>query len=427
MTHTVVRQLGSLVIGLALVFPAKAGDLVVNPAKPGAYQTLQAALDAAQPGDRILLETDLPFAAAGKNVVRKSVTIESADDARKMLGYSSTVGIQVPRFEIEALTPGIPLVLRRVDLLFFSMGTSPGSPGFATRTTLQGEIRIEDSGIYWFETPNYSIWSGLAMRVECSRLWLRNCELFAADTLDRNGCIDIEDTRGASVLEFTGDDLLIEGSSLTAGSANFLFYSPCWGGAGQHPYGGRGGTALRAKTRSTILVATLLSDGNGGSVQAGPWTVPPSAGAAGQSTLSSPWGNTGCWASLVEFGRPGAIDLAAPDRRRGQKLPIGNPELQLQLVGSGRLGENLALQTRVADGQVTAVLLAVGLAPLATHFGMIAPDVSATLGVIPLLGSARFDLTLPSDPVFVDLILAAQIAEQGAPQLGNPAAIALRR
>ena len=421
------RQLGILVATLALVLEARAGDLVVNPGKPSAFPTLQAALDAAQPGDRILIETDLAFAATTKNVVRKSVTIESVDDSRKLIGYSSTVGLQVPRFEIESLTPGMPLVLRRLEFIFFSMGTSPGSPGIATRGSIPGEVRLEDVAVRWFETPNYTIWSGLAMRIECTQLWMRNCELFAADTLDRNGCVDIDDTRGSSSLEFSGDLLLLERCSLRAGSANFLYYSPCWNGSGQHPHGGRGGTALTARSRHTILVATELSDGNGGSVQAGPWNLAPSAGAAGQSSFVSTGGIASFWASGLVSGRPGVIDAGAPDRTRGQRAALGGPDTQVRLAGSGRLGESFRIEVMVNESRPAAVLLSAGLKPLTVHFGVLLPDIARVLAVLPFLGSGNLQIPIPTDPLFIDVMIAAQVAEQYAIQLGNPSSISIRR
>ena len=62
-----------LVMALGYVLANRAADLLVDPTNPTAFQTLQAALDAAAPGDRILVRGPL-FAPI--SYVRKSVTIE---------------------------------------------------------------------------------------------------------------------------------------------------------------------------------------------------------------------------------------------------------------------------------------------------------------------------------------------------------------
>ena len=69
-----------------------AKDLLVDPKKPGAYATLQAAVDAASPGDRVLLRG--PVSILHHLVINKSLTIESVDHTKQEISLVAQIQIK---------------------------------------------------------------------------------------------------------------------------------------------------------------------------------------------------------------------------------------------------------------------------------------------------------------------------------------------
>ena len=172
------------------------------------------------------------------------------------------------------------------------------------------------------------------------------------------GCIDIDDTRGTDCLEVTANALHLADCAFTAGSANFLYYSSC-GGIPQYPIGGPGGTALAADTNVTTIVRCQFSDGNGGSVEAGPWTQAPAVGSAALSFFAKTGRPLGAFAVSHQFGRDGQV-MAAPDAARGAWLSLGEPLAPAALGGSARLGETLVVDVRPIPGATHVAALVIG-------------------------------------------------------------------
>ena len=119
--NRLARVVVPLAVALALGGRACAADLLVEWGNPNAYQTLQAALDAAQPGDRILIKGWLQI---GVVHVTKSVTIESFDQSVQEIGVVFEMAPNPHAgFIIEQLTEGLPFVLRRLS--FFAVYGRP--------------------------------------------------------------------------------------------------------------------------------------------------------------------------------------------------------------------------------------------------------------------------------------------------------------
>ena len=102
MARSSSRLCAAVPVLLTLALPA--ADLIVDPGNPAAFQTLQAALDAASPGDRILLAAPISFVDG--IFVRTSVTIEPLGPGRAFLSLWPG-GVFGGEFRIESLAPGL--------------------------------------------------------------------------------------------------------------------------------------------------------------------------------------------------------------------------------------------------------------------------------------------------------------------------------
>src|SRR5690606_11258019 len=103
---------------LASPATAQLPDIIFERGNPNAYQTLQAALDAAQPGQRVIMRSAAwQVSASPHGVVRRSITLEG-----QYAGVEITMDLEGQGLRIESLTPGVPLVLRNLDLAYTWQG-----------------------------------------------------------------------------------------------------------------------------------------------------------------------------------------------------------------------------------------------------------------------------------------------------------------
>jgi hypothetical protein len=336
-----------------------AADLLVEPGNPLAYQTLQAALNAAQPGDRILIGA---FLQPGTTVITKSVTIESVPGA--IYGFSLFVSQEL---RIQALSPGLPLTFRRLNIGCYELGGIPG--GIRTVGALQGEIRLDQVD---FVRNGVGYGGGVLADLNATTVWLRECRFTAYDVHWNLGCIDLLGTDGPSCLKVVADTLHLEDCNLRAGSAIHLAYGCCFGSppncTGQFAQGGLGGTALDATTRNTTIVRCQFSDGNGGTVESNPgWLVPVTAGAARPSTFGGQTGVLDRFGVTHEQAQPGAIGPAWVGR--GPIVAFG-PAAPLSLGGPVEPGTFVGVTLNTVPGSVSGFLIGLDWGEIPTPFGM---------------------------------------------------------
>jgi hypothetical protein len=356
-------------IALALSQALLAADLLVQPGNPNAFQTLQAALNAALPGDRVLIGGPL---TPGTITISKSVTIESAPGPTQTL----TAFSQSDEIRITALTPGIALTFRRLNVRLIEMGSPPG--GILTAGILNGEIRFDGVDMrYGGAGPGNQSRYGNRVMVDlrATRVWFRSCWLEYPDTSSNFGCIDIDGSEGNSCLRVTADTLHLEDCFLRAGSANHLSYSCCFGSSppnclGQFATGGRGGFALNATTRNSTLVRCQLSDGNGGTVESSPfWSVPVVAGSPRPSIFGGQAGGVvDQFAVTLEQPQPGRV--GAPYTSRGPVLGFG-PAAPLSTTGLVNPGTTLGVTLNTPPGSLSAFLIGLAWGETATALGPI--------------------------------------------------------
>lgn len=355
------------VLPVLIVSSLPATDLLVQPGNPAAYQTLQAALNAAQPGDRILLGASL---MPGTVTIAKSVTIESAPGATHTIYLFAGAGPEELR--IQALTPGLPLTFRRLNLRCYETAGAPG--GIRTLGALQGEIRLDQVDCLRTAAPGYStIGGGFLLDLLATTVWLRECRFEATDLHPNNGCIDLDGIHGTSCLRVVADTLHLEDCCFRAGSAIHMAYACCFGTppncTGQFAIGGLGGTALAATTHNSSIVRCHFSDGNGGTVENNPlWAVPVTAGMAQPSMFGGQTGTLDRFGVTHEQALPGAIGPAYSGR--GSTIAIG-PDAPLVAGGPVAPGTFLGVTLNTAPGSLSAFLVGLAWGEAPTVLGML--------------------------------------------------------
>ncbi len=396
-----------------------AADLIVQPGNPAAYQTLQAAVDAAQPGDRILLAASVPISSL---ILRKSVTIEPLGTGRVSIDVFGS-GFGGGGIFIQTLTPGIPLVLRRLDLRLYEMGGIVR--GIETLGTVPGEVFGDELTVERSAGTTWTVYGGWSLAdLRTTSVWLRNCQMSTLDMHANFGCIDLDGVNGTDALVVTADTLRLEGCVLRGSSANHLNYSCCFPSGtsctGQHATAGRGGAALRATTRVSLLVDCELSDGNGGTVSPGPWTVPVVPGVEGVSVFGGQTGSLAVWATTHERGLPGLVGNPHAGRGTLQNLGAAAP---LSIGGSVTPGGSIDV-TLTTPG-LSVLLGGVAWGEQATQLGTWWVD---ALTVLQHPGNgATLQWALPAVPALRGVPVVLQ-AVRLFPQAGidNPSGVRIR-
>ncbi|HEX6812044.1 MAG TPA: hypothetical protein VF384_10515 [Planctomycetota bacterium] len=345
-----------------------AADLLVQPGNPTAYQTLQAALNAAQPGDRILIGASLLMPSTA--IITKSVTIESVTGAVHTISLYGAGGL-AQELRIQALTPGLPLTFRRLQIAGYEMSSAPG--GIRTVGALQGEIRFDQVEFLRSDGSGWTRYGGgVIADLSATTVWLRDCRFVAADMHSNFGCMDVQGTHGTSCLKVVADTLHLEDCSLRAASAIHLAYACCFGSppncAGQFAQSGLGGTALDATTRNTTIVRCQFSDGNGGTVENNPaWLVPVAAGAARPSTFGGQTGVLDQFGVTHEQALPGAVGPQWVGR--GPIVAVG-PAAPLSIGGPAEPGTFVGVTLNTAPGSFSVFLVGLAWGEIPTAFGM---------------------------------------------------------
>lgn len=398
------RVVVPLAVALAVGGRAVAADLLVERGNPNAYQSLQAALDAAQPGDRILIKGGTGFDEPLQ--VRKSVTIESFDDTRQqiVLGFNQ---YRPGQLLVEELTAGIPLVLRRLSFVPFD-GHYVFGPMIKTSSPVVGEIRIEDVDMTFPETLTHGM---TLVDVSVARLWLRRCSLRAEDLYPLCGCGDCRveaSGSGSNCVRFDGDNLVIEDCSLRAASAASLYFDSGCDPERQWATASDGGFALVADCRSSVLIRSILSDGNGGSVGDGPWfwNVNPTPGRAGRSQLDGGAGELNAFDVGHEEGRDGVLGSQGPGR--GANTLIGDPLAPLSVGGSGVLGDCVTVDVAPFQHSAAALLIGHGWGLVPTPFGNALLDFTLPVVAVPV-SQPSISFRVPNDAALVHLPVISQL------------------
>ena len=373
---------------------------------PSGYPDVQAAIDAAAPGDRILLE---PGAVArtgwsGDLVIDKSLTIESDTPGltRKLSIYAVSSSGVSGFLRVTRLTPAIPLVLRDIDIQFYDMG-SWWTPPMGLRIDAPGELRMENVSL---SNSSTTYLHALVADIDTTMVWMRGCTVSGFSVGPSNPCPDTSfNPNGGDALKVKTDLLVMEDCTCTGGDAAYLrFFASC-----NPPYvSGDGGFAIQAETKSSILTRCQFRDGNGSWFEPGPWISVP-ATAPGNSQLVSAGGE------LVASGvshEPGLTGQVGPmPASHGLATYPGQYYAPVSFTGSGRLGEQVRVGLSLPRFYSNMGTLLIGFAwgPAATPIGTLGVDPSTIALVLPVSTTSSVPLSIPTYSSIVDLPIVAQL------------------
>jgi hypothetical protein len=415
MSRTIVLAISTLCITSL----ARSEDRFVNPVRPGAYPTLQAALDAANPGDRILVEVDLPW--AGLTTVTKSVTIESADGFRKTLPYLGNA-TQPGTFLISGLNPPLPLVLRSLAFRFFrGPDAARDTVGIRTEGHYLGNMHMDDMSI---DNGDQRVDRPVTLvDVDFNVLWIHSTRIVCKDSLPIPGLAPLQENTGSDCLIARVRQLVIEDSELWAGSAPLVQFVD---GPGQDPTGGLGGRALVAPTDATVAVRTLFSDGNGGSVELGPWTVTPAPGPKGVTQWKGIGSMFQGWNSIHGPAFDGRL-VSLEDPSRDVQVFADRPIAPLHISGNALVGGALLIDVNVTPADPCVVLVGVRWAfiPVGPQ-GILWIDPTKILMVFGFNIPAAVTLPLPNDPLLIGVPVIGQPVMLMTGELMNPSSMTIR-
>lgn len=404
-------------------------DLLVDNTQTSAYQTLQAALDAAQPGDRIRIAH---VGQATSTVVAKSVTIEAIGSSPVTLTYDNGSGSGHCGIRVATLTPGLPLILRRLVLEF-----SPflwRSNELSLRIDAPGEVQLED--INFRQSAFGANYTQTFLNANCTKLWLKRCDMQFMDMTPTYWCFDTSNWNGSSCVSFNGQFLVMEDCVVRASSAAYLRY---YVGAGslcnERPIGGGGGSALRAAAGSIVIVRSTLSDGNGGSLEPALWKGTAVAGSRGLSTFGS---RLSAYGSTYQHGIDGVIATNPSSARANTGLLGTQPGFTiatLTFTGTPSLGGSITLNNSGSpsfNATCGAVVGSAWAAYDALGNGAICVALDPSMVALPsALGPWSVTLPIPNVTSLLGFQLVAQLYCNNAGDLplvfGNAVGVTIRK
>jgi hypothetical protein len=261
-------------------------------------------------------------------------------------------------------------------------------------------------------------WSVDLIWAHCSELRLRGCTILAPDINDQPACCaTYRCADGINGVRFFGTRLSLEDSVVRAGNANLLNYTypkNCFGAL--CPEGGLGGTAIAAPNALCVAVRTSISDGNGGSVAAGPWPRPPVAGLPVPSTF----GTLLAYDLRHELGLP---DAGGAGRPRGPTLRQGYRDAPLRL-GEARIGQPMSISVMPSALEPLGVAFAMRLSPAtwSTPFGTLHVPIEPAPPVLLTPTTGVQVISIPELPELIDQSLVGQFLalRDSFPFLSNP-------
>ncbi|TAJ18277.1 MAG: hypothetical protein EPO68_08145 [Planctomycetota bacterium] len=398
-------------LAVALLAPAAAAQALwtVHPNGSADFTSIQAAVDAAAPGDHVLV-----LAGAHANVVlERAITLTSTGGAA-ILKPQSGPGATAPALSIRNLPAGEHVCVSGLTV-FVGGGGAPHAVGIA-----------DCAGSVWLQDMFVDSYGAAALDVRaCASVVVADC------TLQTNLVPALSDgtpqsAPGARVADgarlhawssdFFGSHGTLQGGGLPTPNA------AADGGAGLvvedalvHCYGGD----IRGSSGSTFFGASCTSGGNGGDgvvVIDGPSGFAPEVRLVGASVTAGFPGShqAGCGPAPIA----GQIFDAAP----GSLVALPGPARRFTLPGHANSGAPVALRFDGAAGDFAFVLVSgaaapgtsiagldlhVALAPLLVVGPFAVPGASATYGAnAPLLPAGVEGIALPLQAVHLDASLA---------------------
>jgi hypothetical protein len=349
------------------------------------FPSLQQALDAALPGDTILLLGPVNPGSARSFHVNKSLTIE----AEILTRVSADAGAHDCCFVITGLTPGLPLVMRNLDIVFHDDSHSRNFGGTLAVDCAAGVGSIVMEGCRITFRTGYLDWfaarSGATLlSVVADSLWMRDCEVVAEDLGEVEGCncgqwhaYDAEAVAGINAANVSVGDLYLENCRFVGGNGTSLrgdcvSMACCVQGYGDPILAaGDGGFGFDGGGGAEVVVACEFSDAPGGAVTGS------------------------CYGYTIQSGQPGSS--RGPANSHAASVEVQRPALQ---------GGFLSIRSLLGGGSTLAVAVGVSRTRVSTPWGV--------LHLEPLDVFA-----LPSPPAQLSLLIPANASLAGLPVIAQ--------
>ncbi|MCA8954559.1 MAG: hypothetical protein KDC87_00715 [Planctomycetes bacterium] len=362
---------------------------------PGGYSSFAAAVTAAEPGDRILLGQDAFVSSWGDYVIDKKLTIESFGGRHKL----TIRAVDYPPGPNLRCIFKQPVVFRDLDIEVSDGSTFLES--YLVFDVAAGDVQFDRVAIN--QTRLLGFGPRAVVDIRAGEVLLRSTTVTVGDSVDGFGF------GGIDALKVTADRLVVEDGALHAGSA---------GNNSSPTQPGRGGAALLATTRETLLVRCELQNGNGSYYANG--SSRSLFSAAGTSTLGTV---VSAYAARLAPGLAGS-DPSLPTTSRGTPTKLGQAEAPLSVTGSA-LGNVAVFEAKLpqsASYNTLGFYLGIGFSRFPTPLGDIWTNPLLT---IPMVSGGKF--TVPVNCVDLDLHLVVQ-AVIGLPvRIGNPSFVKVHR
>lgn len=379
--------------------PSSAAVLLVSPSQPGAYPTLQSAVDAATEGDTVLVR---PGIYVGCEVVDKALTIAME------VPPSSSNGI-VGRISVRNLAAHKTVVLSRMKVInFFASGAFDDAGAAVFIDHCDGAVRLQALTLLAAEGTATHVNGYPAILVIDST----NVEMVAVTATGGVGyglsCtfnFSIDGFPGGQALRFSGSNVVAHECTLKGGKGGDVCL-----------FGGDGGVGVLDVSGYALLSGCTVTGGPGGNSDDyfGPQgLIPGDGGAAIQivsgntvdvvgSTLLGGVGGHTLYGAAGAFGAQGpvkigggALQIAPYPARALFVTPVAKDDANTTLLLGGPSGESLFLFLSAQGGPLVPGPQLVPLA-LGTLVGPV------DLGVMPPSGSQSIVVGNPGLPPGID-------------------------
>ncbi|MEM7305293.1 MAG: hypothetical protein AAF682_01420 [Planctomycetota bacterium] len=411
---------------------AEAGILTVGPS--GTFPDIQPAIDAAMPGDVLLIEPGL----YSEFVLNKSLRLYGQPGATVQGLSTAAAPVTVTGIAADehAMIAGLSIGPSAVSCLFASCPSAEivGNAGTIVLQELDAVgVRLDQNALVVMTATRSegfgSAGPGYGVSVATTELWLVGCELEGGGASST-----FYDTTASGPGLIAEDAAVYVAESTVRGGDGGTIVGSCFGGPTF--VGLSGSPGIEAGGGSFVKVVSgpgqTITGGSGGFTSSGcPGAGAPGVRLTGTAQLLAV--DSIAIAGGLDYGSavpkpPVEVNDAAASVQTALTYPLlsaptsTSPGATVALNASGNPGASLVLFAALSPSSLLLI-------PGVDGATLLDPSQAVAFGAVPLsvMGSASFPLALPAVPTLVGLLAVFQGVELGGPQtaLTNPAFVTI--